>query len=327
MSHDDLQTLNTCVLIDEFEQSLKSMENYKEAIGHSLSSCPLLVEYLNHFVVPMPGDWPTWFFTKKIIAQEENESSPLLSLIPEQGPFHVALNINEDVIKMYHFFFSEVYEKVFGSQMPGKLKPLRTYILLVSIYFGWLHIRQSIKAKFKHCKALEYICMLHVLEEIIPVALFHYPIFFRTGNLENYIPLMARIAIIFMIWERHHYDRATLSMLSDLYHQKLKFPEYFELKQKFLSLITEKKVEIWHSVLRSVIQPQNNATEIRDAATSAALSKSNKAFHQTFTRPYKRGLYDKDFRLICGNAAEVLLNLFKRIASNVGKSKQVHYII
>ena len=43
------------------------------------------------------GPRPTWFYEKKLIAQEINESSPLLSFIPEQGPFHVFLNLQEDV--------------------------------------------------------------------------------------------------------------------------------------------------------------------------------------------------------------------------------------
>ena len=63
------------------------MENYKSAINHSLNCCPELRQYLDKFVIPAPGDWPTWFYEKKLIAQEMNESSPLLSFIPEQGPF------------------------------------------------------------------------------------------------------------------------------------------------------------------------------------------------------------------------------------------------
>ena len=53
------------------------------------------------------GDWPTWYYTKKIIAQLPEtifQEHPYLSLIPEQGPFHVCLNINEDVIKSHHSF-------------------------------------------------------------------------------------------------------------------------------------------------------------------------------------------------------------------------------
>ena len=55
-----------CVLIDETEQSLKSMEDYKKAFQNSFKVTPQLKEYLKKYLVPLPGDWPTWFYTKKI---------------------------------------------------------------------------------------------------------------------------------------------------------------------------------------------------------------------------------------------------------------------
>ena len=126
LSHDELYTLNTTILVDEFEQSLKSMENNKSGINHSLNCCPELRQYLGKFVKPAPGDWPTWFYEKKkLIAQERNESSPLLSFIPEQGPFPIFLNLQEDVLKIYHFILERIYEETFGSDLPKKPKPFR----------------------------------------------------------------------------------------------------------------------------------------------------------------------------------------------------------
>jgi len=66
--------------------------------NHSLNCCPELRQYLDKFVIPASGDWPTWFYKKKLIAQEMNQNSPLLSFIPEQGPFHVFLNLTYHVI-------------------------------------------------------------------------------------------------------------------------------------------------------------------------------------------------------------------------------------
>ena len=89
----------TTILVDEFEQSVKSMENYKSAINRSLNCCPELRQYLDKFVKRAPGDWPTWFYEKKLIAQAMNESSPLLSFIPEQGHFHIFLNLQEELYR------------------------------------------------------------------------------------------------------------------------------------------------------------------------------------------------------------------------------------
>ena len=116
MAQDELLTLSTCVLIDEFEAGLKSMEDYKAALNHTFHSALPLHDFCKLFVIPLPGGWPTWYYTKKIIAQLPEPSSqehPYFSLIPEEGPFHLCLNINEDVIKSYHIKFLQDFIRRF----------------------------------------------------------------------------------------------------------------------------------------------------------------------------------------------------------------------
>lgn len=101
LAHEKLKTLKSCVLVDEFERNLKSKDDYRAALDHIFQTCPDLIQYLKSYVIPAPGDWPTWYYQKKIIAQENSSNSPYLSLIPEQGPLHVSLNAQEDVIQIY----------------------------------------------------------------------------------------------------------------------------------------------------------------------------------------------------------------------------------
>ena len=136
-SHEDLQTLKSCHLIDEFKMALKSFQNYKDAALHILQFVPELKQCLEKFALPFPGDWPTWFYTNKNIAQETNLSSHFLSLILEQGPFHVSLNAQEDVGKLYNFFLDVFYKDLFGSALPKKLKPHQIQFLLMVMFF-WL---------------------------------------------------------------------------------------------------------------------------------------------------------------------------------------------
>ena len=82
-STQDLETLETCMLIDEFQQDLKSMDNYKTAFEHVLQKYPELEQYSVNFIVPLPADWPGWYYPKKLIA---TGWKPNLSIIPEQGP-------------------------------------------------------------------------------------------------------------------------------------------------------------------------------------------------------------------------------------------------
>ena len=88
------------------------MKDYSTAFQHILNCCPDLRTYLNNYAVPNPGDWPTWFYQKKIIAQQTPEHI-LISLMPEQGPLHVSLNSQEDVMSIYNFFFCPSVQRHF----------------------------------------------------------------------------------------------------------------------------------------------------------------------------------------------------------------------
>lgn len=68
----ELDTLKSTFLIDEEERPLKSLKNYQEALLHTVRECPQLVEYMKSNIVFTTGDWPTWYFEKKLIAQVLN---------------------------------------------------------------------------------------------------------------------------------------------------------------------------------------------------------------------------------------------------------------
>ena len=65
----DMDLLSNTWLVDEFEQALKSMNDYKEATGHLLDICPAITRYMENNVLFLAGDWPTWYYNKKIICQ------------------------------------------------------------------------------------------------------------------------------------------------------------------------------------------------------------------------------------------------------------------
>ena len=75
--------------------------------------------------------------------------------------------------------------------------------------------------KFDLCKDIEYACILHILYEAVPLAFFHYTSVFEGGNLQMYLETTFSFLVLFIVWERKHYGKSTLSMLSDLNHQKL----------------------------------------------------------------------------------------------------------
>lgn len=112
------------MLIDEFEQDLKSMDNYKTTLERVLNKYPELQLYSKKYVLPLPADWPGWYYPKKLIASGWN---PSIGIIPEQGPFHVCLNAYEDVVSNFKFFFDKLFSSVFGGTLASKPNPLRNH--------------------------------------------------------------------------------------------------------------------------------------------------------------------------------------------------------
>ena len=138
MDDQSVSQLNSCVLVSESEQDLKSTDDYKAVLDLELKCCHTLTQYLQKFVMPSSGDWPTWYFVKKLIAQSE-DSSPLNSMIPEQGPFHVILNATEDAVLLFHFFFTELYQYLFRKDLPANPKPFQTSIVTNAAFLGLLY--------------------------------------------------------------------------------------------------------------------------------------------------------------------------------------------
>ena len=141
--------------------------------------------------------------------------------------------------------------------------------------------------------------------------------------MEEYECLMAQLAILFISWQRHLYNKSTLSFLSDLAYQKTFLPEYFRVKLQRLSVITEKKVEVFHSLLRKDTESFNTGPKIQNTARTIGSSGFLSKFKEWFVPLYHRGNSEKIYWAIAGKTAEYLLNLFKELAVNTDKSREV----
>lgn len=65
----ELDLLSNTWLVDEFQQSLKSMGDYREAVNHITEASASLKVYMEKNLLFLAGDWPTWYYNKKIICQ------------------------------------------------------------------------------------------------------------------------------------------------------------------------------------------------------------------------------------------------------------------
>ena len=81
------------------------------------------------------------------------------------------------------------------------------------------------------CKDVEYASIHHLFDELLPLNFLHYHVIVRSGNFSNIQDSMKRLCLMFIPMDRHHYNKAALSWISDTQHQRDICPEYYQAKQ------------------------------------------------------------------------------------------------
>ena len=267
-------SLSTCGLVDQFVTKLKNIDDYDKVFQEMLRNTPMN-DYLKKYAAPFVADWPGWYYTKRLVAHSRIPPS----IIPHQGPFHVYLNIIEDHVQLARFFYAPLFKFIFGKELPPKPKLFRCEIILAAAFLGWKKVRHQVIRKFKRCKDIEYTCLLHNLEEVLPLVTLHYPAIFKSGSMEVYRATMRRLSLLFMTWKWHHYDKSTLSWLSDdTFHQK-HFKEYDRRISIWNMLVTDLIPEIWHAKLRRNVESHFDEDTVRQRAlTLAAMVQAGEEF-------------------------------------------------
>ena len=103
------------------------------------------------------------------------------------------------------------------------------------------------------CKDPEYMLFLNLLDEIIPLIFYIYSTVFRGGDLQQWLDALLRMSLVFITFRRRNYDKAILCQLPDLVYHIRENRALATTLDEHLSILTEKKVEIFHSVLRRLV--------------------------------------------------------------------------
>lgn len=149
-------------------------------------------------------------------------------------------------------FFEKLYKALFGEtkKLPKRPKSEKISLLISSSFGGWTIVRHMILQHFGNCcKDPQYLSLVHLLDEVIPLVFYYYVVVFRGGNFDQWLETKFRIAIQFIIFKRKNYDKATLCHLSDVLHH-MERPDFLNLMTNSLNLLSEKKIEVFHSKLR-----------------------------------------------------------------------------
>ena len=119
---------------------------------------------------------------------------------------------------------------------------------------GWTIIRDQVLQVFGPlCKDPQYMLLLHLFDELLALLFFLYNTVFRGGDFNQWLVVLLRISLMLITFRRRNYDKATLCQLSDIVHYLKENREVASKLQEFLEILTEKKVEIFHSVLRRLV--------------------------------------------------------------------------
>lgn len=79
----EMHTIEHCILIDDHNfdrwHNLHSKKDYLSALNHEQWCCPPFTIYLKNVLVPSPGDWPSWYYVKKLLVDDPTYSPLLFS--------------------------------------------------------------------------------------------------------------------------------------------------------------------------------------------------------------------------------------------------------
>ena len=134
-----------------------------------------LETYAKRNILPLPADWPGFYYPKKLIAQ--GRETRISNIVPEQGPFHINLNATEDVVLIFKFFFNEMYKFVFGGILLEKPKPFRCSLCITAALLGCILVRDKVLPKFALCKSHEFASIQYLLDHVVPLVFFSLPDF------------------------------------------------------------------------------------------------------------------------------------------------------
>ena len=241
------------------------------------------------------------------------------------GPFHIYLNAMENLISLHYPVFSQLYTHLFGRRktLPRKPQFHRMTTILASLFGGWLLVRSDVTKIFGVCKDVEYLALRHLVDDLCPLIFYYYAIILKGSDYPMWQGAILHLTIMFIVQQRHNYNKAMLAAMSDnIYHETV-IPEWKTTFSTYMNVFTEKKVEIFHSLLRMQCPSWSTADQIAEFAHVLSAKKFDSEFSTNFLSEKSRKPHRHDVAELAGRAAEFLVSKFSAIYTNLGQSEEV----
>ena len=209
------------------------------------------------------------------------------------------------------------------AKLEKKRKALRVSLLLGVIYGGWALVRDTIMSVFPNCKDIEFLTLLNLVHNYVPLVLSIYSVVFKCNNYELYCKSLFGCWVMMMVFHRRHYDKALLIVLSTFKYWHETSHQMHQVVHQFLVALDEYPVENFHSVLRARTSPNDTAEQIQKMAKEIdACKKEMQEFQSSFVPPRKFNFSRKRIEKLKTRAAEFLVSKFELIHSTPGKATQ-----
>lgn len=197
-------------------------------------------------------------------------------------------------------------------------------MLLEVLYGGWTLIRDTVCSSFSQCKDIEFMTLLNLVDNYVPLFLSIYSVVFKCNNYELYNKSLFHCWIMLMVFHRRHYDKASLIILSTLKYWHENNHPMHQIIKDFLVAFDEYPVENFHSVLRARTKPTDTADTIREKAKEIdACKQEMHKFQSSFVPPKKFSFSRKKINKLKSKAAEFLVNKVEAIHLNPGSASQL----
>lgn len=127
-----------------------------------------------------------------------------------------------------------------------------------------------------------------------------YTVTFKRNNFKEYYKGMIRIWVMFVCFDRCHYNKAALVWLSNTVHWRNKNKELYEQFSTWPTIYDKYPVENTHSVIRAQTKPADTAEKLQHRAN----------FRSHLTPPKQFNFSLQQLKYLKFKCAEFLTNIF-----------------
>ena len=170
---------------------------------------------------------------------------------------------------------------------------------------------------FTNSKNLQYVALLNLLDNYLPLVLSIYTITFKRNDFLQYRSAMIRVWVMFVCLERRHYNKSSLVWLSCTTHWENNFPQLYNLWKKWPTIFDEYPVENTHSILQAQTHQSDTAEQLTKKAKIIFGSKEwQMNFRSAFTPPKQFTFSLQQLQFLKTKCAQLLTTIISKIHSH-----------